>query len=899
MALDFSARACYRRLLRLYPAAFHQTYAQELEETFADQRQEARYRGWIGAVVLWTEILTDLARSAVRLRLVRITGGRGGARPPRQRRQRNLVDNMLHDLRYSIRLLSRQPGFAAIAVLSLALGLGGTTVIFGLVDGLVLKPFSLPDADSLVTIEVDFPKLHARDNPFIEVVSPAEYADLRTLRSLTKTSAFDLGNRHISGGDRPERLFTALVFSDLFQTAGVSPLLGRGFTTDELGANGPMVAIVSHRIWTSRFAADPALVGRAIRINGVPTTVVGVMPPELLILGTDLWLPLRAAPSEWPRNARQFTVLARLAPGSSLDAANAELAVLAKRTAAAYGKEFAEYGGWRLTAVPWAVALTRSLQPTAYLLLGAIGLVLLIICVNIANLQAARASTRHREIAVRIALGAGHWRVARQLLIESLLIAGAGAVLGFAVARVGLRASIALLPAQIIALEPRIELSGRVLVVGIVASLVAGVFVGVLPSLRGRRTDAFDALKSEGRHTAGPVALRLRFGLIVAEISLATILLVGAGLLVRTMTALSRVDPGVNTQHVLTMRLTLPFEKYRGRAAIIAFFDALVERLGGLSGVRSAAAASQFPPSIVFSGGLRFEGRPNPAGGTLAQADTTLASPGLFQTLGIPLRAGRSFTLDDDAQSPRVAVVNEAFVRRFYQGQSPLGSRVALGTDAASPWIEIVGVVADTRGQGLIQPSREEIYFPVGQMDGDWNQLFLLIRTDGDPLTMLPAVRREIMAVDRDQPAYAIQTLEQAFATGIFTQRTLTTLLGIFASLALLLAAIGIYAIMSYAVAARTREIGIRIALGAQRQSVVRMVVGQVIRLVIAGAAIGLTGALAVGRLIASVLVGTQPTDPRALLSVSFLLATVALVAAYLPARRASRIDPVITLRGE
>ncbi len=807
---------------------------------------------------------------------------------------------MLHDVRYSLRLLARQPGFAAIAVFSLALGLGGTSLIFGLVDGLVLKPFDLPDRDRLVTIEVGFPKLHGRDSQFIEVLSPAEYLDLRKTQSLTHVAAFDLGNRHVSGGDQPERLFTALVFSNLFDTAGVAPYLGRGFTRDELGPNGPRAAIVSHRIWLSRFGGDPALVGRTVRVNGVATPIVGVMPPELLVLGTDLWLPLRAAPSDWPRNARQFTVLARLAPGASLETASAELAFVAARTAAAFGKQFAEYEGWRLTAVPWAAALTRSLQPAAFLLLGAIGLVLLIVCVNIANLQAARASTRQREIAIRIALGAGQWRVARQLLIESLLIAGAGSILGFVFAGAGLRASLALLPARIASLGPRIELGGRVLIVGILASLAAGVLVGVLPSLRARRSNTFDALKSEGRHaSAGPIALRLRFGLIVSEIALATILLVGAGLLLRTMRELSRVDPGITTKNVLTMRLTLPFEKYPGRQKIVAFFDALVDRLDGAPGVHAVAAASQFPPGTVFSGGLRFEGRPSQAGGTLDQADTTLATPGFFQTLGIPLRAGRTFTPADTATAPRVAVINEAFARRYYRDRSPIGSRVALGNDPASPWITITGVVADTRGHGLLQPSREEIYFPVTQMDGDWNQLFLLVRTDGDPLAMVPAVRREITAVDRDQPAYAIQTLEEAFAADVFVQRSLMTLLGIFAALALTLAAVGIYAVMSYAVAARRQEIGIRIALGAQGRSVVRMVVGQVARLVIVGAAIGLAGALALGRVMASVLVGTEPGDPTALLSVTIVLATVAIIAAYVPARRASRIDPVIALRSE
>jgi putative ABC transport system permease protein len=806
---------------------------------------------------------------------------------------------MLHDLRYSLRMLLRQPGFTAIAVLSLALGLGGTSLVFGLVDGLVLKPFRLPDPDRLVTIGVTFPKLNSTESRFIEVLSPAEYLDIRSMRTLAGVQAFDLGNRHVSGGDQPERLFTALVFGDLFETIGLGALLGRGFTAEELAPGGPPATVISHRVWRTRFGGDRGIVGRAIRVNGVSTTVVGVMPPELLVLGTDLWLPLRASPEQWARGARQFSVLARIAPGASLAQVNAELAAVAARTTAAFGAEFAEYEGWRLTATPWAAALTRSLQPTAYLLLGAIGVVLLLVCVNLVNLQLARAPARQREIGVRMALGAGQWHVGRQLLIESVLLAGAGCALGLVFAVLGLSVSLSLLPAQIVSLDPRIQFSGRVLVVSMIAALCAGALVGVLPALRAMRADPVDSLKSEGSHATSAIATqRLRHLLVVTEIALAMVLLVAAGLLTRTMLRLASLDPGINTSHVLTMRLTLPVESYNGADAITTFFDRLVARVQALPGVRTAAAASQTPPSVVFRGGLRFEGRPV-AGDALPQSDTTLASPDLFAALGIPLRAGRRFTLSDDRSAPRVAVVNESFVRQFYQAGSAIGQRVGLGADPKSPWITIVGVVADTRGHGLLQEPQAEIYFPVRQMDGAWNQLFLVVRTEGDPRAMLPTVRREIMAIDRDQPAYAIQTLEEAFAASIFAQRALLVLITSFAALAVTLAAIGIYAVTSYVVAARTREIGIRLALGAQRQAVLRMVIGQVLRVAFVGVAVGLAGALALGRFASSVLVGITPTDPVTLVAVSLLLAGVALVAGYVPARRASRIDPVVAVRVE
>jgi putative ABC transport system permease protein len=811
---------------------------------------------------------------------------------------------MLHDLRYSARLLARRPGFTAVALLSLALGLGGASITFGLVDGLVLKPFAYPDPDRLVTIGVNFPKMgDSGDARFIEALSPAEFVDIRGLKTLTRAQAFDLGNRHVSGGDQPERLFTALALGDLFEPIGLPPALGRGFTAEELAPGGPRVAVISHRVWRSRFGADPKIIGRDLRVNGLSTTIVGVMPPELLIIGTDMWLPLQATPTAWPRGARQFSILARIADGATLQQVNAELGALAARTTAAFGNEFKEYDGWRLTAAPWADALTRTLQPAAYLLLGAIAFVLLIVCVNLANLQLSQAMSRQREMAVRIALGAGRWRVARQLLVESLMLAVAGCALGLLLAESGLRAAVSLLPAQLVALDPRVGFSGRVMIVSIAAALVCAVIIGILPAIRAMRTDPFETLKDDAqRTTASASANRVRHGLIVAEIALAMILLAGAGLLVRTMIHLSRLQSGVDAENVLTMRLTLPPEKYKP-GAIVPFFDRLVDQVQSLPGVRTAAVASQVPPGVTFTTQLRFD-RPTagPGAGTGAGAggaltsDYTIASPGVFKTLGIPLRTGRIFSEADTATAPGVAVVNESFARRFYQGTSPIGQRIA-AADPKAPWVTIVGIVADTRGRGPLREPRAELFVPVRQMPQFWNQLFLIVRTDGEPRAMLPAIRSAIASIDRDQPAYAIQTLSEAFAASLFAQRTLMVLLLLFAGLATVLAAIGIYAVMSYAVTMRTQEIGIRMALGAAAHTVRTMVVRQVLWLVGSGVTLGLAGALALGRLASSVLAGTSAADPITLGAVVLLLGGVALLAGYLPARRASRIDPIVALR--
>jgi putative ABC transport system permease protein len=812
------------------------------------------------------------------------------------RDERSRVDVMLQDLRYSLRLLLHRPGFTAVAVLSLALGLGGSSLIFGLVDGLVLRPFAYPDADRLVTINVSLPKQNS--DRFIEVLSPPEFLDIRGARTLVQAQAFDLGNRHVSGGDQPERLFTALVFGDLFPTIGLRAHLGRGFTKEELAPGGPAAAVISHRVWRTRFGGDLAIVGRAIRVNGVTTTVVGVMPPELVLLGTDMWLPLQADPAVWGRGARNFTMLARVAPGATLTQVNAELGAIAARATATYGAQFKDdYDGWDLTAVPWATALMRPIQPAAWLLLGAIGFVLLIVCVNLANLQLARASTRQREMAIRVALGAGSWRVGRQLLIESLLLAGTGCALGLVVAILGLRGSQSILPAEVASLDPRIEFSGRVLVVSMALALIAGVVVGVLPAFRAMRADPFDTLKRDSRtSTAGASTNRLRYGLIVAEIALAMILLVGAGLLTRTMLRLSNVASGVDANNVLTMRLTLPREKYQG-AAVPAFFEQIVERVRGIAGVRSAAMASQFPPRNAFGARWRLEGRAADASGAPIQSDFTVVSPGLFRTLAIPFRTGRDFTTMDGDRAPRVAIVNESFARRVMKGASPVGLRIAMD-DKDAQWTTIVGVVADTRGRGVRMDARPEVYLPA-QQNAVWNQLFLLVRTEGDPRGLLSAVRREIQALDRDQPVYAIQTLEEAFASTLFTQRALMTLLAAFALLAVALASIGIYAVMSHAVTARTQEIGIRMALGAAGRAVRGMVMRQVLWLVAIGIAIGMAGALALGRVVSGVLSGTAPDDPLTLAIVMLILASVALVAGYVPARRASRIDPIVALRTE
>lgn len=852
----------------------------DLAEQFADARR--RHGGWGAWWRYWRQTLQAIWYLGARVR----------HRPssPRVRQGDSMVHRLLADVRFAFRLLLRQPAYTAVAVLSLTIAIGANGLVFGLADDLVFNPFHFPDADRLVSIGSTFPRLHG-DEGFIEQHSPAEVDDFRRVAALRDVAAFDLGNRAVSNGSTAERVFTVLALDDPLPAMGQPPELGRGFTLGELAPDGPKVAIISDRLWTRLFGRDPHIIGRSIQVNSEPRTVVGVTAADATLLGSDLWIPWGATASAVPRNRRQFTVIARLAPGATLEAANAQLAAVAVSTARQFGGQYPEYQGWRLRAATWTEAVTGQARGPASLLLGAGLLVLLIACVNLATLMLARLNARRREIAVRYALGAGGWQVTRLLLFESLTIALAATGFGLLLARAVMPAITTMLPVRVITItaQPAVNFRGAAYMA--LVALIAAIVTAAVPAWQARRAAPQDALRGGVTSTAG--RQRLRQTLVVAELTLAVVLLVGASLLLQSYARIQNIDPGFRTDHLLTMRLTLAMERYGERGATQAFFKDFTNRLQALPEVEHAAAASQFPPEEPFSIQFHVADVATPAD-SLPTALVTTVTPGYFDTLRIPLQRGRLLDDRDRAGQPIAVVVNEAFASRYLGGRA--AGRLLL-TDRRLP-ADVVGVVANTHNDTLLRPARPEIFATIDQGGGN-NQLFLLLRTTTDPAGALPAVRRTLAGMDPDQPLYLIQTMRQAVAGSLAPQRISLLLVGAFAVAALLIACVGVYGVVSYWVATRAREIGIRMTLGASAGQVARLVAVETVRLVGVAALLGLAGGIGLGQVAHSQLYRTSATDPVALVSTVLVLGLVAVAAAYLPSRRAARVDPVRVLRME
>ena len=807
------------------------------------------------------------------------------------------MGSLFQDLRLGFRSTRQAPAFALLVVVTLGLGIGATTVVFTAVDGFVLNPFPYPEPGTLVGVGTEFPRLDS-DLSYFENLSPAEYEDVRAgSRTLRDVVAWDMGNRQVTIGDRTENLFSGFWWGNAFPTLGMAPQLGRGFLPEEI-ERGDRVAVLSHRVWRDRFGGDPSLVGGTLLINGEPYTLIGIMPPRTLVYGTELWIPMPVGPEVYPRNRRQFQILARLAPGATLEQANIELRALARRIEQSYAGEHPEYEGWGMVATTWNDINVRTMRPAALVLMGAVGFVLLLVCANVGSLVLARSVGRRRELAVRLALGARRGRLVRLLLTESVVLALLGGLLGVFVAFVGVRAIVSALPALALPVPGDLAVNARVLGFTAVIALASGIAFGVVPALHASRFDIQRLLQSEALSaTAGAARLRLQRIFVGVEVALALVLLVGGGLLVNSFLRLQAVEPGFETSNVLTMRLTLAWERHT-EESIQAFFRDLADGIRGIPGVTAVGVASQFPPGVFSRSSFWIEGRAQDDEENLPSAFTTLVAPGTLETLGVRVLAGRVFDERDAANAPPVAVINDAAARRYFPGEDPLGRRLKLGgPDEENPWFEVIGVVGDTRNRGLDAASEPELFASTEQLPGAGNQFFILVRTRGDPLGMLGAVREQVRALDPAQPVYAIRTVEQAFSQAAAPRRISTLALTIFALFALGLAGVGIYGVVSYAVTQRTREIGLRIALGAERAAVRRMVVRQALVPVVLGGAAGLAGAIALGRVLSALLFEVSATDPLTITAVAMLLVIIAGLASWLPALRASRLSPVSALR--
>jgi predicted permease len=883
----------YAAALAILPRALRDDYGDEMLEVFAALAADARRRrGWRGSLaVLLAELPGLLALSAAswreiwQLRHVRRLPLHDSLSP----RDPDMIDTLRHDLRYAVRALTRTPGFTIVAILSLALGVGANTAIFSVVNAVLLEPLPFAEPHRLISIGEGADGAPPGQQ---NATSPGSFFDMKSqTAAFSGMAAYSTGQAALVGFGEPEMLQGVRSVGGLFEVLGVQPILGRTWTSAEEEPTVPTVVVLSHSTWMRFFGGEPGVIGKSISLGGISRTVIGVMPPSFTFPdGTiQFWSPSQMTPEfRANRDQYQFGVVARLKPGATIETATSELAVVAARLR----KDWSQYNtGLRLDVLPLRDAMVGGAERPLYLLMGAVALVLLIACANIGNLLLARATGRRREIAVRQALGAGRGRIARQMLTESIVLAliagGAGVFVG--------RALLALLVSSSSIGLPRmenIELDGRVMLFTLAISAAAGIAFGMLPAMRLSSARATEALRSGNRAAGGD--RWTRSALVVSELALAVVLLAGAGLLLRSFALLQRVDPGFPTGRLLTFSVT-------ARNAPPGFLDASLQRIRTLPGVSNAAITSQLPITGRGIGAwFNMFDRPVAPGETPPAVAYRVASPEYFATTGIPLRRGRLTTIDDRLDNHPSVLINEALAKQFWPDGDPVGRDIYLGApdNRIFPRATIVGIVGDTKDAGLNADALPTVFIPSGMMP-TWPFYSYIIRTAVDPSSLAPAVRQEIRALDASIPIRDMQTMDQILATSVGPARWSMTLLGLFAGMALLLAGIGIFGVLSFTVAQRTRELGIRMALGASARAVQRMVLAQGLVLATIGVVLGIMGALAVTRLMSTMVYGVQTTDPLTYGAVAIVLIGVASLASYLPARRATEVSPLVALRTE
>jgi putative ABC transport system permease protein len=805
-----------------------------------------------------------------------------------------MIDLLRQDLTYALRRLRKAPGFALVAVATLALGIGANSAIFSVVDAVLLRPLPFPQPDRLVRVAQTW-----KGRP--TVYSPQNYLDVEAQATgFQGLAAIDTTGITLTGQGAAARLEGAEVSASFFDVLRVRPLHGRGFLAGENEPGRTRVAVLGHQLWRDRFGADPSVVGRTISLNRQSYSVVGVAPPGFRYPEeTEVWTPMEYDQRfrSNSRGAWYLSVVGRLRDGATLDGARQEVATIAARLAQAYPADNEGVGG---TVISLHEATVGASRRALLVLLGAVGLVLLVACVNVANLLLARIAARETELAVRTALGAGRGRLVRQLLTESLLLAVLGGIAGLALAALLVDALVALQPQGV----PRLaEVSVNRSVIGFAAmlSLVTTVLFGAFPALQTSRRATAQALRQGSRGILTGGRGGLRSGLVIGQIALAMVLLAGSSLLVRSFARLRSVDPGFRTEGALAFRVSLPESAYADDARMLSFHDDLQRRLAALPGVRSVGAVAGLPLSgNHFNISFAVEGRPALPPAQQPSLEVRIATPGYFRTIGIPLRRGRSFTDSDGPEAPQVVVLSESAVRRFFPDEEPVGKTIRLGLGRGrgrKAGGEVVGVVGDVKELGLAAESPPEVYLPYAQFP--IQSMDVVLRTDVPPRSLAAVAERVVHGLDAELPVARVATLDEVLARSVSEPRFYALLLGSFAATALFLAALGLFGVMSYAVAQRTRELAVRIALGARREEMLLLVLREALVLGVGGVAAGLFGALALSRVIASMLFELSPTDPATLAGVAGTLVAVALLASYLPARRATRVDPVIALRSE
>jgi putative ABC transport system permease protein len=815
------------------------------------------------------------------------------------------MEKLFQDIRYSLRMLLKSPAFTAVAVLSIALGIGANTAVFSVVNAVLLKslPFKEPDRIALLWGKTTTEGVLDDRNQ----VSATDVADFRSQNSVfEEVAAYTNWMPILSGDGQAERLPSLQVGEGFFQVMKAEPTLGRVFSPEEQQEGKDFVVVLSFGLWQRRFASDPGIIGKIVQLNSRPYTIIGVMPADFHSLPAtlttlnapqvELYRPVAEPYDETQRGARHLRAIARLKPGVTLQQAQSEMKVIAERLEQEHPTSNT---GQSVRLVSITEDLVGTIRPTLLLIFGAVVFVLLIACANVGNLLLARSSARQKEITIRAALGASRARLVRQLLTESLMLSFLGGGLGLLLALWG-TGVIEALGSQVNPLFSSIEINLRVLAFTFAMSILTGVIFGLVPALQLSKTDLNESLKEGGRSSgAGATRNRLRSALVVSEVALTLILLVCAGLLIQTVMRLREVNTGFTAKNILTMNIGLPGIRYPKPSDRIAFFNTIAERLEALPGVEAAGVTSVLPLSGNFDGrGLVIEDHPKPRGEEVS-VDLYVVTPGYQRAMQIQLLKGRLLLTEDVESSQQVALVNETMARTFWADENPIGKRIKMIGSPANPqpWREIVGVVGDVTQYGIDKKPPMQFYLPESQMG--FSFMSLVVRTTSEPVAMTAAVRNEILAVDKEQAVYNIATMEDLLSSSISLRRFFMLLLLGFAGLALALAAVGIYGVMSYAVSQRTREIGIRLALGAEARDIFKLVIGQGMLMALLGVAIGVIAALAVTQLMSSQLFGVGANDPITFTVIALLLSLIALLACYIPARRAVKVDPMVALRYE